>query len=49
VTDRQDLVEVARDAYAFFFPMLMGYRYMFGRLLSTDRGNRLRSSECHRR
>ncbi len=25
VTDRQDLVEVARDAYAFFFPMLMGY------------------------
>ncbi len=33
VSDRQDLVDVARDAYAFFFPMLMGYRYLFGSFL----------------
>ena len=31
--DRPDLVETARDAYVFFFPMLMGYRYLFGAFL----------------
>lgn len=32
-TDRQDLADVAREAYSFFFPMLMGYRYLFGSFL----------------
>ena len=31
--DGQDLVDVAREAYVFFFPMLMGYRYLFGSFL----------------
>ena len=31
--DRQDLVEAARDAYVLFFPMLMGYRFLFGAFL----------------
>ncbi len=33
---RQQLVEVARDAYVFFFPMLMGYRYLFGSFLVPE-------------
>ena len=32
-SDRQDLVEAARDAYVFLFPMLMGYRFLFGAFL----------------
>jgi hypothetical protein len=32
-TERQELIDAARDAYAFFFPMLMGYRYLFGTFL----------------
>ncbi len=32
-TEREDLVSTARDAYVFFFPMLMGYRYLFGAFL----------------
>lgn len=31
--DRRELVEAARDAYVLFFPMLMGYRYLFGGFL----------------
>ncbi len=31
--ERQGLIEAARDAYIFFFPMLMGYRYLFGGFL----------------
>jgi hypothetical protein len=34
--DRQGLVEAARDAYVFFFPMLMGYRYLFGGFLAPQ-------------
>ncbi len=34
--DRQQIVEVSRDAYAFFFPMLMGYRYLFGSFLVPE-------------
>lgn len=34
--DRQDLVDMARDSYAFFFPMLMGYRYLFGSFLVPE-------------
>ncbi len=34
--DRQDLVDIARDAYIFFFPMLMGYRYLFGSFLVPE-------------
>ena len=26
----EGLVDIAREAYAFFFPMLMGYRFLFG-------------------
>ncbi len=33
ITDRQQVVDVSREAYAFFFPMLMGYRYLFGSFL----------------
>ncbi|MCU0484128.1 MAG: DUF1254 domain-containing protein, partial [Chloroflexi bacterium] len=32
-TTRQDLAETAGDAYVFFFPMLMGYRFLFGSFL----------------
>jgi hypothetical protein len=32
--DRDELVATARDAYVFFFPMLMGYRYLFGSFLA---------------
>ena len=31
--DRDQVVELSRDAYAFFFPMLMGYRFLFGSFL----------------
>lgn len=31
--DRSQVVEVSREAYAFFFPMLMGYRLLFGSFL----------------
>lgn len=31
--DRTDIVDVTREAYSFFFPMLMGYRYLFGSFL----------------
>ncbi len=31
-----DVVGTARDAYAFFFPMMMGYRYLFGAFLVPD-------------
>lgn len=34
--DRQELVDVAGDAYSFFFPMLMGYRFLFGSFLVPD-------------
>lgn len=34
--DRQELIETARDAYIFFFPMLMGYRYLFGSFLVPE-------------
>jgi hypothetical protein len=30
VPDGEGLVDIAREAYAFFFPMLMGYRFLFG-------------------
>ena len=30
---RTEVVDLARDAYACFFPMLMGYRYLFGSFL----------------
>ncbi len=33
MTDSRNLAEAARDAYTMFFPMLMGYRYLFGRFL----------------
>ncbi len=36
MTGRQDLADAARDAYAFFFPMLMGYRFMFGSFLAPE-------------
>ncbi len=35
-SDGQDLVDLARDAYVFFFPMLMGYRYLFGSFLVPE-------------
>lgn len=36
LADRQHLASVARDAYAFFLPMLMGYRYLFGSFLVPE-------------
>lgn len=36
VPDVQEITETARDAYAFFFPMLMGYRYLFGASLVPE-------------
>lgn len=32
--DADDVIEVAREAYVFFFPMLMGYRFLFGSFLA---------------
>lgn len=34
--NHQDLADIARDAYVFFFPMLMGYRYLFGSFLVPE-------------
>lgn len=34
--ENAELVDAARDAYSFFFPMLMGYRYLFGSFLVPD-------------
>jgi hypothetical protein len=34
--DRDEVVATARDAYVCFFPMLMGYRYLFGAFLAPD-------------
>ncbi len=33
---RSEVVGLARDAYVCFFPMLMGYRYLFGSFLVPD-------------
>ena len=33
---RSEVVGVARDAYTFFFPMLMGYRFLFGSFLVPE-------------
>ncbi len=32
----RDVIDVARDAYICFFPMLMGYRFLFGSFLVPD-------------
>jgi hypothetical protein len=42
VPDGEGLVDVARDAYEFFFPMLMGYRFLFGSFLATELPSYLR-------
>jgi hypothetical protein len=36
MSERQELVDVAREAYAFFFPMMMGYRYLFATCLMPE-------------
>jgi hypothetical protein len=33
---RREVVDLSCDAYTFFFPMLMGYRYLFGGFLVPD-------------
>ena len=33
---RGEVADLARDAYTFFLPMLMGYRYLFGSFLVPD-------------
>lgn len=34
--DASELRSIARDAYTFLFPMLMGYRYLYGSFLRPD-------------
>ena len=33
---RGEVVAIARDAYTCFFPMLMGYRFLFGSFLVPE-------------
>ena len=40
-SDQPDLADVARDAYVCFFPMLMGYRYLYGSFLVPGRASHM--------